>query len=168
MGAVRMAVDLAARYGVDPEKARLAALLHDCAKVGKAEQLRLAETLGVDVSEYLKISVSIIHGPVGAELARQTYGVTDPEVLDAIRYHTLTRVGMTALEKLVYLADKIEYTRDYEELPALRAAAERGLDEGVLACMEAGLREITEEKNAKLHPALLEAMAHIKKHLNGR
>ena len=169
VGTVRMAVDLAEAYGIDPDKARLAALLHDCAKVAPEEQLRLAEALGVDVSEYLPAFRGVIHGPVGAALAQRDYGVADVEVLDAIRYHTLCRVGMTPLEKLTYLADKIEYTReDYDGLEALREAAWQGLDEGVLACMERSLHYITEGKGAALHPAVLEAMEDIQAHMEGR
>lgn len=163
MGVVRCAIGLAARYGENTEKARLAALLHDCAKLDLKEQVAMARCFGLDLSVYETISKAVLHGPLGAELARCEYGVNDPAVLDAIRYHTVCRRVMTKLDKIIYLADKIEPGRDYEGLLSIRAAAERSLDEGVLACMEHSIAYARQKEGKKLHPGILEAWAYLQK-----
>ncbi len=164
MGTVRCAIELAARYGADARKARLAALLHDCAKFNIPEQIRLCERYGVDVKELLAISPAIIHGPLGAAIARAEYGVTDEDVLSAIYWHTLCRENMTKLEKIIYLADKIEPNRDYDGVELIRAAADRGLDRGVLACMDRSIDYVHASDKA-LHPNILLSRAYIRKQL---
>ncbi len=164
MGAVRCAIELAARYGIDTKKARLAALLHDCAKFAPQEQCRLCEEYKLDVEALKAVSLSIIHGPLGAEVAKREYGVEDKEVLSAIYYHTLCKENMTKLEKIIYLADKTEPGRCYEGVEEIRAAARAGLDEGVLACMEQSIRFVR-EKGKKLHPGVIAARESI---LNAR
>ncbi|MCE5234678.1 MAG: nicotinate-nucleotide adenylyltransferase [Clostridiaceae bacterium] len=162
MGTVRAAAYLAERYGADPEKARLAALLHDCAKVKKEEMLAYLEYFGACPYGYAKRSPSILHGPIGAEVARADYGVTDPEVLLAIANHTACSEGMGVLEKVVYLADKIEPTRDYAGVEETRAAAEQSLDDGVLACMDYVLKFLTENKR-EIDPCIYCAREYIRK-----
>ncbi|MDD3831463.1 MAG: nicotinate (nicotinamide) nucleotide adenylyltransferase [Clostridia bacterium] len=93
---------------VDEDKIFLACLLHDCAKYIKKDQ-------------YAKYGFvppagmpnSIIHGPLGARVANKLFGITDEEILDAIYYHTMARANMTMLDKIVYIADKIEPNRNY-------------------------------------------------------
>lgn len=164
MGTVRCAIELSARYGADGKKARLAALLHDCAKFDVPEQIRLCERYGIDVKELLAISPAIIHGPLGAAIARAEYGVEDEAVLSAIYWHTLCRENMTKLEKIIYLADKIEPNRDYEGVETIRAAADRGLDRGVLACMDRSIDYVHASDKA-LHPNVLRARTFIREHL---
>lgn len=164
MGTVREAIELAARYGEDGKKARLAALLHDCAKEDISGQLERAAAYAMDLSDLARISGGILHGPLGAEMARREYGVTDTAVLDAIRSHTLCSANMTKLEKIIYLADKIEPGRHYAGVDAIRAAARRSLDAGVLACMDHSIAYI-QQKGGTLHPGILEARANIVKNM---
>ena len=141
-GVMRTAVALAHRYGLDPEKVRLAALLHDCAKVSKEEQKNLADIYGMDTAQYAS---AVLHGPLGARRARQEYKITDEAVLQAIAVHTVCRAKMSDLDKVIYLADKIEPSREYEGVEKIRAAAEIGLDEGTLACIEYTMEYLKEK-----------------------
>jgi len=163
MGVVRCAVHLAEKYGESGGKARLAALLHDCAKLDMEEQLQMAEDFCMDLSSYREISRAVLHGPLGAELAKRRFHIEDPEVLDAIRYHTVCRKCMTGLDKIIYLSDKIEWNRDYEGLSEIRKATETGLDEGVVACMEHSIRYVLEKEGKQLHPGILEAYVQLTK-----
>jgi nicotinate-nucleotide adenylyltransferase len=119
---------LARRYGADAEKAVLAAVLHDCAKdvsVGEA-----AEKYGLPVTDGIgAMHPKIRHAPLGALLAVSLFGITDAEVLSAIRWHTTGRENMTLLEKIIFVADYIEPTRGYEDTHAVYTAAFRDLDE---------------------------------------
>ncbi len=162
MGTVRCAIELADRYGENTKKARLAALLHDCAKLSEEEQCRKADEYGLKLDALKDVSMSIIHGPLGAAVAEREYGISDGELLSAIYWHTLCREDMTRLEKIIYLADKIEPGRNYEGVEEIRAAAESSLDEGVLACMERSI-EYVRSSGKKLHPNVISARESILK-----
>ncbi len=118
LGVMETAVHLAELFGADVEKARLCGLLHDCAKdIEKSVMPEMCEALGVPLDEIKREQRSLIHADLGAKLAETEYGVSDEEVLDAIRYHTLGRPNMTLLEKIIYVADFVEPTR--KEFPGL-------------------------------------------------
>ncbi len=160
MGTVRAALMLAERYGANGEKARLAALLHDCAKVSKEEMARYLKRFEVSPMGYSKVSPGILHGAIGAEVAREDYGIIDPEVLMAIANHTVCSEGMGVLEKITYVADKIEPTRSFRGVEELRAAAMHGLNEGVLACMDYGIKHL-KEKGKAIDPCIFEAREYL-------
>lgn len=104
----------------DLEHAVTAALLHDCAK-------------GIDSTAYLMIPKDALNTPVahafaGSIVAHEQYGVKDKDILDAIYYHTTAREDMTQLDKLIYLADMIEPSREFEGIEELRALAIRDFE----------------------------------------
>lgn len=116
LGVKDAAVELALRYNLDPKKAALAGLLHDCAKCLKNEDLREIidnKCENIDAAELLNYKT--YHAPVGEVFTKEIFKINDPEILSAIRFHTLGRVNMTTFEKIIFLADKIEAkTRDRE------------------------------------------------------
>jgi nicotinate-nucleotide adenylyltransferase len=113
------AIQLAENLGADGPKARLAALLHDCAKyLPVAEQFVLAKQ---DGSTLPREAEAILHAPAGACLAREKFGVTDKAVLQAIRYHTTGEEDMTLLDEIIWAADLIEPGRDYPSVEKHRA-----------------------------------------------
>lgn len=128
------AVCLAYIHGVDPKKAHQAGLLHDCAKGMRIEdQLQWIQRGGIEVDEEERGIVSICHAPAGVAVARMMYGVEDPEVLSAIRWHTTGRRKMAQLDKIVYLADMIEpLRRPFPGLTRIRQIAYRNLDAAVI------------------------------------
>jgi nicotinate-nucleotide adenylyltransferase len=139
LGVEQTAVKLAELYGEDPEKARVAALLHDCARcLDSAEMRRLVgERVGASALR------ALMHAPAGAELAKQKYGVEDERILSAIRWHTTGHEGMTKLEKIVYLADFVEPNRpNHPGLQELRAEAFRDLDHAVKMAAESTMRYV--------------------------
>ncbi len=139
LGVEQTAVKLAELYGEDPEKARVAALLHDCARcLDSAEMRRLVgERVGASALR------ALMHAPAGAALARQKYGVEDEHILSAIRWHTTGHEGMTKLEKIVYLADFVEPNRpNHPGLQELRAEALRDLDCAVKMAAESTMRYV--------------------------
>jgi len=139
LGVEQTAVKLAERYGEDSEKARVAALLHDCARcLDSAEMRRLVgERAGEPTLR------ALMHAPAGAALARKKYGIEDEQILSAIRWHTTGHEGMTTLEKIVYLADFIEPNRpNYPGLQELRAEAFRDLDRAVRLAAESTMRYV--------------------------
>lgn len=135
-GVMGTAVKLAERYGADPVKAERAAILHDVAKYWPVKQME-AVIRDNDLSkELLFYDKSLWHAEVGAFVAKRDYGVDDPEILDAIRYHTSGRIGMTLMDKVVCLADYIEPGRDFPGVNNIRELAQHSLEEGLIAGLD--------------------------------
>src|SRR5829696_4101448 len=124
------AESLARKHGLDPDRTRLAALLHDAARETEPKEfLRLAGEWDLAVGEPERQSPKLLHGPVAAELARRELGVEDEEVLEAVRAHTVGEAGMGQLALALYVADKIEPSRDYPSVGRIRELARQDLSE---------------------------------------
>ncbi|OQB24169.1 MAG: Nicotinate-nucleotide adenylyltransferase [Firmicutes bacterium ADurb.Bin182] len=165
MGTVRTAAFLAALYGADPEKARLAALLHDCAKTDKKSLKKLALETGIPADRWESENPGLLHAKLGAVLAEREFGVKDNEVLSAICAHTTGKPCMTKLDKIIYIADMIEPSRDFSGVGLLRDYAEEDLDKALIASMEFSVRKM-KEKGEPLHPMTGIALEHLKKEMN--
>jgi predicted HD superfamily hydrolase involved in NAD metabolism len=123
---------LAERFGVDVARAVLAASCHDLAAVVPPhEAVSVAERLGIAPDPVQRTAPILLHGAIGAAVLGSRLGVADAEVLDAVRYHTTSRPGAGALERVIFVADKIALdpsspVRDF--VPTVQAAAERSLE----------------------------------------
>ena len=149
--AVMRAVDLNSRHNLrqDFDKVFLAALLHDNAKERPSAD-------GLDVPSD-SIGTPVLHQFLGAEKAARDFGITDKDILGAIRYHTTAKPDMTVLERLIYTADSTSYDREYDPIPQLRAAVD--------ADFERGFREVLaytylklEKKGGKVYPLTEDAV----------
>jgi predicted HD superfamily hydrolase involved in NAD metabolism len=133
----QMAVELAQHYQLDREKAATAGLMHDLAKYFQSKKLlQMAELAGLEIDEVMVASPHLLHADVSAIVARESFGVQDEEVLQAIANHTLGRPGMSPLSCIVFLADTLEPGRgDSAELEALRKTSFANLERAVwLTC----------------------------------
>lgn len=147
------AESLARKHGIDPDRTRLAALLHDAARETEpGEFLRLAEEWDLHIGEPERESPKLLHGPVAAESGRRELGVEDEEVLEAVRVHTVGAAGVGQIALALYVADKIEPARDYPSVGRIRALAQEDLYE---ASAEALRRVVAhnEERDRPIHPA---------------
>ena len=135
-GVAQESLQLAKRYGVDPDKAYLAGLLHDCAKCyTDEEKLILCEKYNLVLDEILKSQPDLTHSFLGAKIAEAEYGITDNDILDAIAYHTTGRPNMSMLEKIVFIADYIEPNRKI--IPGLQEIRETvfvDIDHAICLC----------------------------------
>ena len=131
MGVTYTAACLAMRYGADQEKARTAGLLHDCAKyLSPKEKISGCKRFGLSVSEFEEKNPELLHAKLGACIAREQYGIDDPEILSAITWHTTGKPGMSLLDKILYIADYMEPNRDQApNLAKVRSIAFKDLDE---------------------------------------
>lgn len=155
-GCEQEAVQLARRWGENPESAAVAGILHDITKnLGYDEQLILCEKYGIILDIAEKENPKLLHAITGAAKARELFGVPDA-VYEAIRWHTTGKPDMTTLEKIIYLADYIEPTRDFEGLEKLRSLAYEDLDRAMALGLEMSLEEIRRQ-NVEPHRASLEA-----------
>jgi predicted HD superfamily hydrolase involved in NAD metabolism len=163
---VEEALRLAAIHGLDEERVRLAALGHDLVRALLSEEvLRLAEELGLDPDGVERAAPVLLHGPVAARLLATRFAVDDPEVLDAVRYHTTARAGMSDLEKVVFLADKTEPAEvaAHPEWREVRELATRDLDAALLKALDLYLERALRE-GWPLHPDVVAARNHYLLH----
>ncbi|OHO52326.1 HD domain-containing protein [Enterococcus sp. HMSC035C10] len=131
LGVEETAVALAKKYGASPEKASIAALTHDYAKERPDEEFKMVIVRDGFDPELLNYNNAIWHGLVGASFVERELGITDVEILHAIRVHTTGAAKMSLLDKIIYVADYIEPGRDFPGVQDARAIAWADLDEAV-------------------------------------
>lgn len=150
---VETAVKLSQKYGGDQNKVELAAAFHDIAKNRPADLLKrwiLREpSLPRDLLEFHH---ELWHGPVGALMVRQDYGIEDPDILNAIRYHTTGRPAMTKLEKIVFIADYIEPGRKFPGIEEAREITEKDLDLGCHVALKNTIQFLMKQRQP-IYPA---------------
>ena len=138
LGVVEMAEKLAKIYNADIEKCKIAALLHDICKEMDMEYIKnicknnfMSELSGEDLENN-----EILHGFAGSYYVKNKLGIDDKEILSAIKYHTVGAKNMTLVEKIVYIADAIEYGRNYPSVVEIREETFKNLDKGILMEIE--------------------------------
>ncbi len=150
---------MAQRHGENPARARLAGLLHDLARLYTPERLvRECVQRGLPIDDFERRHPIVLHAPLGAELARELFGVTDPAVLSAIRKHTVAAAAMTRLDSIVYLADALEPGRDYAERARFEALAFEDIEAAMLAVIRSSL-DYLRARGLEAAPATLAALA---------
>jgi predicted HD superfamily hydrolase involved in NAD metabolism len=155
-----VATEMAPQVQCDRDLAGLAAWVHDICRAQRGDRLLArARDFSIPVSPLEERLPLLLHGPVGAEVLRREWGITDPQVLSAIWYHTTGRASMGLLERVLFLADKLEPQKDraYPFNPRVRAALEeRGLDEALLEWFTAQLSAFLSHGD-HIHPLMVEA-----------
>lgn len=157
LNVVAAAEQLADRFEVDLDQARLAALLHDCAKNMPNEKLLdYAKKHQLKIDRVSQNDPQLLHGPVGAVLVKERYGITDAAIQSAVCYHTTGSKKMSTLDKIIYLADYIEKDRSFPGVDAIRAAAKTDLDQAVILALTNSICHVA-QSGALLHRHTLEA-----------
>lgn len=146
IGVEYTAACLAFRYGANEKSARIAGLLHDCAKgLTTSEKLEKSKKHGLYISEYEYKNPDMLHGKLGAYYAREKYDVKDKDILDAITYHTTGRPNMSLLEKIIFVADYIEPNRKMvKDMEMIRREAFTDLDRCVIHILKNTLSYLEE------------------------
>ena len=161
LGVAETAQRLAPQCGVDPMRARLAGLLHDCAKSMPLDQMRaLVSAHMPDLDKEELDTRAILHAPAGMVVAQDSFGVRDRQILSAIRKHTVGDGQMSAMDALIYVSDFIEPGR--EEFPGLervRKLAEKDIWQAMHACAELTARHL-KERGQTIHPRTLSLLEH--------
>ena len=157
-----MAVQLARRWGADPEKAALAALLHDSAKeLPKEVQLQIFADNAIIAENAPARPAAIWHGIAAAILAQTQWGVTDSEILSAIRCHTTGKPEMSLLDKILYLADMTSAERDWAGVEELRKLEMEDLDKALCVALKQSI-DFVKEKGGELDPESVAAYEYQK------
>lgn len=157
LGVCDEAVRMAKQFGADEDKAYIAGLLHDCAKnLTRTEETELCKKYDVEIDNITLICQPVMHAPLGAVVAQYEYGINDSEILDAIRYHTVARSDMTLLDKIIYVADMIEPSRDFEGASRLRELSKTSIDSAYREALRQSLIHNI-GKGTVIHPNTLDA-----------
>lgn len=142
LGCENEAVSLANRWGEDPERAAVAGILHDITKkLSAEEQLKLCEKYGIINDAAEVANPKLLHAKTGAAFARELFGIED-DIYGAIRWHTTGKPDMTLLEKIIYLADFVEPTRNFPGVEELRELCFEDIDAAMAKGLEMSLEFI--------------------------
>ncbi|MEE0954693.1 MAG: bis(5'-nucleosyl)-tetraphosphatase (symmetrical) YqeK [Eubacterium sp.] len=150
LGVTYTACALAMRYDADMDKARAAGLLHDCAKcIPNDKKIEICSEQHIPVTPFELSHTALLHAKLGPYIARKRYNVTDPDVLDAINWHTTGKPEMTLLEKIIYIADYIEPNRDKApNLYEVRKLAFRDIDRCMYRILKDSVDYLSEKPDA--------------------
>lgn len=146
-GVAETAIQLAKMYGEDFDKAEIAAILHDSVKYADKEWLR-----SIIVSEkmnplLLDFNHELWHAPVGSYVAKTEFQIMDQDILQAIEFHTTGRAGMSKLEKIIYVSDMIEPSRNFSGVEPLREKAKIDLEDAMTSCIKHSISFLIEKNN---------------------
>jgi predicted HD superfamily hydrolase involved in NAD metabolism len=154
------AKSLARFYGADEEKAEIAALFHDMFKDITSEELR-SYAKNLNIKEEYYDNINLAHSKIAAAIMESDYNISDEDILNAVKFHTTGRAGMSLLEKVIFLADLIEPGRDYPGVEKIRNLAYKDLNKACLAAMENTLDYVT-KKGENFDEDTLNAMEYLK------
>ncbi len=169
LGVVQTAEKLALRYNADRDKAAVAALLHDCSKTTDITEEQMyaiaSRTLFKDEYPLQTKGEALLHALASEVIAREKYGVEDMEILSAIRWHTTGRIGMSALDMIVYSADMVEPSRKFDGVEKLRLLMNCGLERLTFECMKHCVSYL-EQSGSEIHQTTLDSYNYLKEKLN--
>ena len=132
LGVCETSIKLAELNGISREKAEIAALVHDVAKnLSREEMLEVIESNNIILSDVEKENMNLWHSIIAPIVAEEKLGITDEDILDAVRWHTTGKEDMSVLTKIIYIADMIEPGRSFPGLEDIRKETFEDLDKGV-------------------------------------
>lgn len=134
---LEVAKELGKLYEVDLEKVKMAALLHDCAKLeDKNNLLKRAYEFDIILDDIMLNNRELVHAPLGAKIAEEKYNIKDKEILNAIEFHTTGRENMSLVEKIIFIADYIEPKRNFEGVQRVRELAYIDIDKSMILALD--------------------------------
>ncbi len=151
MGVMKKAEQLAKKYGVNVDKARLVGLAHDIAKeMTKGEILKYVTEHHIILDEYEAENLGLLHGKIGASFCKERYGFSE-DMQKAIEYHTIGMPEMDDLAKIILIADKTEEGRKHIDFAKVAEKEEEGINALLLYVLDCSIIHII-EKGKTMHP----------------
>ncbi|MCF8000343.1 MAG: bis(5'-nucleosyl)-tetraphosphatase (symmetrical) YqeK [Halanaerobiales bacterium] len=155
LSVVRAAVEIAKKYEADITKVKIAGLLHDYARNFDNEKLlKIVENNNIEIDDLEKELPALLHSPVGAFLAKKDFEVKDPQIINAIRYHTIGRPNMSLIEKIIFVADVIEPNRKFPGVEQIREKTKTDIDKAVILVCDFTIKYNIERRRI-IHPNTL-------------
>ena len=151
----KKAVELAQIYGCDIEKAMIAGMLHDITKeTPMEEQLKIITEGGIILDDVEKSSSKLWHPISGSVYIRDAVGITDSDIISAVRFHTTGRAGMSLLEKIIFVADFTGDERNYNGVDIMREKSLRSLEDAMLYGLQFTINDLS-KRMMTIHPNAL-------------
>ena len=151
--------------GLDDRKVIIAALLHDCAKSNEEKYFNeFKNKYNLKREEVFK-DFNVSHAILGVYVAMEVYDINDPEILDAIRWHTTGKADMTLLEKIIFIADFTEPDRNFKESALVRNEVLKDLDKGILLCLDLTIEHLI-QKHVIINIETLKARNYLLRRVN--
>lgn len=145
------AVKLAEFYGCDTAKAKIAGLVHDCAReLDRSLLLNCLDEESIAADDTTLSVKELLHGPAAIHICRKVFGIEDEEILSAVKYHTTGKERMSLLEKIIYLSDFIEPGRSFDGVEELRGLAFKNLDKALLLAFNSSIEYVI-SKDGLIH-----------------
>ena len=157
------ALELAAIHGVDAAKAEIASTAHDIARAMKESDLiERAEAYGLSVHPVERQVPVLLHGPVGSEILRRECGIEDPEILEAVYWHSTFNRGLGPVAKIAFLADKLDERKSgrYPFQERVDSLARESLDAAVLVFIQEEIASLL-KAGQMIHPASIEGLNYL-------
>lgn len=151
IGVMKQAEYLAKKYGQDVEIAKAVGIAHDIAKeLTEEEKIKYVEENKIKIDEIEKINIGLLHAKIGADICKKKYNFTE-EMQNAIKYHTTGNENMDTLAKIIFVADKTEENRKYDDLQTVQKLADEDLDKCILYILDYMLVDNV-KKQKLIHP----------------
>lgn len=155
LNVAKEAVKLAEIYGGDKQKAEIAGILHDITKeTPHDEQLQIINGSDIILTELEKSSKKLWHAISGAAYIKSVLKIEDKDIINAVRYHTTGRKGMSLLEKIIFVADFTGEERDYDGVDIMRKKSRRSLEEAMLYGLSFSINDLS-KRNLAIDPNTL-------------
>ena len=154
IGVMEQAAYLAKKYGYDIDIARVVGIAHDIAKeIPEEEKLKYVEQNNIEIDKIESVNIGLLHAKIGADICKKKYNFTE-EMQNAIKYHTTGNENMNILAKIIFVADKTEKNRKYEDLKTVRDLADEDLDKCILYILDYMLVDNVNKKKL-IHPNII-------------
>ena len=151
IGVMEQAAYLAKKYGYDIDIARVVGIAHDIEKeIPEEEKLKYVEQNNIEIDKIESVNIGLLHAKIGADICKKKYNFTE-EMQNAIKYHTTGNENMNILAKIIFVADKTEKNRKYEDLKTVRDLADEDLDKCILYILDYMLVDNVNKKKL-IHP----------------
>jgi predicted HD superfamily hydrolase involved in NAD metabolism len=161
LGVSDTAIKMAEKYNCNLEKAKMAALLHDIAKkMTDDELIKLVKEKGHKLNSVEENNPQLLHALAAAVIAREEMKIEDEDILNSVIYHTTGREDMSLLEKIIYIADYIEPSRDFPGVEKIRTAAFENIDKALLMALESSIQYVI-KKGELLHIETIKARNYL-------
>ena len=153
-------VELADKYGVDKDAAKMVGIVHDIAKEMPSElKIEYCEKNGLEIDEIERAYPGLLHGKIGAHIAKKEFGYSE-DLCSAVRYHTTGKEKMSKLDKILYVADMSSQDRNFPDKDYIIELGNKDLDECVKYILKTGISELM-ERNRKIHLNSIKALNYL-------
>jgi predicted HD superfamily hydrolase involved in NAD metabolism len=152
LNVAKSAVLLAKRYGENEDKAYVCGVLHDMMKnTDLKEQQKIMRQAGISLMPIEENNPKLWHAISASAYMKLYLNIEDDHMLNAVRYHTTARPGMTPLEKIIYIADYISDDRDYDGVEKMRQKAFEDIDEAIMEGTRFSITDLA-SREMQIHP----------------